>query len=111
LAGTIVLIKAVLSSLPIYQFSTLLALKSIFIQFSNKIRQFLWQGGKTLGKKFHLLRRHQVKHPLCRGGLGIRDPKFMNMTMRDKLLWPLIFEKTSWWKQVLWKKYFTGPRQ
>jgi hypothetical protein len=63
-----------------------------------------------MGKKFHLVSWQQVKNPLCRGGLGIRDLEHMNMVMDVKLLWRLVFEKLSWWKQVLWKKYFKRPK-
>jgi hypothetical protein len=72
LVGRIVLIKAIFSALPIYQSSMLLTPKGISNQISAKIRQFLWQGGKNYKKKFHLVSWQQVKHLLCRGGLGIR---------------------------------------
>ena len=54
-AGKLTLVKAVLSSLPIYQASFLLAPKSIMEQISKLIWDFLWQGGKGNHKKFHLL--------------------------------------------------------
>ena len=45
-AGKLMLMKSVLSSLPIYQASFLLAPKMIMEQISNLICDFLWQGGK-----------------------------------------------------------------
>lgn len=30
--------------------------------------------------------------------------------MGAKLLWRLVIGKKAWWKQALWKKYFTGSR-
>ena len=45
-AGKLILIKSVLSSLPIFQSSLLLAPKSISTQIANILRDFLWSGGK-----------------------------------------------------------------
>jgi hypothetical protein len=50
-AGKLILVKFVLSSLPIYQASFLLAPKMITEQLSKLIRNFLWQGGKGNQKK------------------------------------------------------------
>jgi hypothetical protein len=53
-AGRVVLIKSVLSALPIFQFSSLLAPKGILKDLAQLIHKFLWQGGKSNHKKFHL---------------------------------------------------------
>jgi hypothetical protein len=34
----------------------------------------------------------------------------MNLAMGAKLLWRLVTKKKEWWKQSIWKKYFTGSR-
>ena len=47
-AEKLILIKAVLSALPIFQYSLLLAPKSITSQISKLLRDFLWNGGKTV---------------------------------------------------------------
>lgn len=46
LAGRIILIKAILSALPIYQFATTLAPAGIHKHMELIIRGFLWKGGK-----------------------------------------------------------------
>ena len=45
-AAKLILIKAVLSALPIFQCSLLLAPKSVSAQIAKLLRDFLWEGGK-----------------------------------------------------------------
>jgi hypothetical protein len=106
----IILIKVVLSTLPIYQCSSLLAPKFISNQIVKKIRSFLWKGGKSTQTKFHLVNWNQVTSDKNHGGLGIREPTLMNIAMGDKLLWRLIIGNLTWWKKAIWKKYFTRNR-
>jgi hypothetical protein len=72
--GKAILIKSVLSALPIYQASFLLAPKSVTDLISKLLRDFLWQGGKGNQNKFHLVKWETVKRPISEGGLQIRDP-------------------------------------
>jgi len=46
LAGKVVLIKAVLTSIPIYQSSLLLAPACVIQKIESLQRRFLWEGGK-----------------------------------------------------------------
>jgi hypothetical protein len=46
LAGKVVLLKSVLTSLPIYQNSILLAPKTIVNKIDTLLRIFMWEGGK-----------------------------------------------------------------
>jgi hypothetical protein len=55
LAGKVVLIKAVLANIPIYQSSLLLAPMSTFQKIEALFRRFLWEGGKQTGRKLHLI--------------------------------------------------------
>jgi hypothetical protein len=65
---------------------------------------------KMTHKKFHLVNWNQVTSNKNHGGLGIREPTLMNITMGAKLLWSLIIGKLTWWKQAIWKKYFRGNK-
>jgi len=65
---------------------------------------------KSNPKKFHLVNWQQVIYPKDRGGLGIREPGVMNITMGAKFLWIIIIGKSTWWKSALFKKYFTSSR-
>jgi hypothetical protein len=107
----ITLIKAVLSSLPIYQCSSLLAPIGVQQQIEKEIQKFLWQGGKSNNKRFHLISWSIVRAPKMHGGLGILDPRLMNLALGGKILWRIVTRKYDWWKKVLVKKYFTGPRK
>jgi hypothetical protein len=110
LARRVVLIKYVLSNLPIYQFSTLLAPKGILKELAQFIHKFLWQGGKASHKKFHLLNWDTVTLPKKSGGLGIRDPEITNSAMVAKLLWRLVIGDNDQWKMALIKKYSLDKR-
>jgi hypothetical protein len=109
-AGKTVLIKSVLSSLSIFQCSGLLAPKNILEKIGKAIRCFLWAGGKTNTKKFHLINWKQVCQPYNRGGLAIKDPTIMNLSMGEKLAWRLVTGNSDWWKEAIVKKYFQSPR-
>jgi hypothetical protein len=105
-----VLLKSVLSTLPIFQFSSLLAPQSIKTSIYHLLRGFLWEGGKTKTKKFHLVNWDIVKHPQKNGGLGIKDPTVSNLATGEKILWNLISRRKDWWKTTLLKKYLAGDR-
>eukprot|EP00253_Pinus_taeda_P010854 PITA_10854 len=108
LAGRTILIKAVLSALPIYQFAITLAPASIHKHMELIIRSFLWQGGKQDTKKFSLVKWSKVILPLEKGGLGIRVPRLANIAMGFKLIWRILSEKGSWWTEIIKKKYLNG---
>jgi hypothetical protein len=83
-AGRVVLIKSVLSSYPIFQFSALHAPVGIKKAMARLIRKFLWQGGKDNGKKIHMVNKSTVCAPKENGGLGIRDPEKVNIALGKK---------------------------
>jgi hypothetical protein len=76
-----------MSSLPIYKASFLLAPKTITIQITKMIRDFLWCGGKGNHNKYHLVNWETVKHPYIEGGLHIRDPELANLALGGKIIW------------------------
>ena len=102
------LVKAVLSSLLVYQASFLLAPKSIMDQLSKLISDFLWQGGKGNQRKFHLVKWDNVKLPLADGGLQIRDPRLANLALGDKILWKLQTDSKHPVSRILRLKYTKG---
>lgn len=110
LAGRTVLIKSVLSMLPIFQFSSLLAPQNVKNSISILLRCFIWEGGKTEKKKYHLIKWDIVKHPNESGGLGIKDLGLSNLAMGAKILWNLVSGRNDWWKRILKAKYLIGDR-
>lgn len=109
LAGRTILIKAVLSGLPIYQYAVMMAPASIHKHMELIMRSFLWQGGKQDTKKFSLVSWGQVSLPYEKGGLSIKIPSFSNQAMGLKLIWKLISSKGSWWVEDVKRKYLSGP--
>eukprot|EP00253_Pinus_taeda_P031912 PITA_31912 len=108
LAGRSILIKAVLSALPIYQFAITLAPAGIHKHMELIIRSFLWKGGKQDTKKFSLVKWSKVILPMEKGGLGIRVPRLANLAMGLKLIWRIISDNGSWWTEIIKKKYLNG---
>jgi hypothetical protein len=86
----IILINYVLSALPIFKFSALLAPTSFKLAFTHEIQFFLWQGGKYNSKKFQLISWDIVRTPKSHGGLGVMDPSLMKKDLGDKILCILV---------------------
>ena len=63
MVGKVIMIKALLPALPIYQYAIILAPASAHKQMELIIRSFLWQGGKQENKKFSLVKWDQVTLP------------------------------------------------
>eukprot|EP00253_Pinus_taeda_P008659 PITA_08659 len=109
LAGRTILIKAVLSGLPIYQYAVIMAPASIHKHMELIMRSFLWQGGKQDTKKFSLVNWGQVTLPYEKGGLSIKIPSLSNQALGLKLIWKIISSKGSWWVETIKRKYLSGP--
>ena len=110
IVGKIVLIKSVLSSMPIYQSSILLAPRGVLAKIEALLRRILWKGGKQNENSLPLVSWGKVTQPILEGGLQIRDLRCQNLALGAKLLWNLVTGKLTWSKHALWKKYFSGPR-
>eukprot|EP00253_Pinus_taeda_P024741 PITA_24741 len=109
LASRVILIKAILSALPIYQYAVILASASIHKHMEIILRSFLWQGGKQETKKFSLVKWDQVTLPYEKGGLSIKIPSLSNRALGFKLIWRILIGKGSWWVEVIKRKYLSGP--
>jgi exonuclease III len=73
LAGKTVLIKSVLSSLPIFQFSVFLAPSGIIKKMEAFIRKFFWKGGNHNDRKIPLVSWEKICKPQIEGGLNFKD--------------------------------------
>ena len=85
-AGKVFLIKALLSIIPIYQCSILLAPKGIISLIEKTCRSFLWNGGKQTRKKLSLVSWGGISMPLLGGGLQLRDLRRQNLALGAKIL-------------------------
>jgi len=110
-AGKVVLMNSVLTSLPIYQCSVLLAPKTITNKINELLRRFLWEGGRNCERKLDLVKWDKVTKPRMEGGLQIRNVAIQNIAMGGKILWNMITGKRTWSKQILRKKYFKGDKE
>jgi hypothetical protein len=62
-------------------------------------------------KKLHLVNWNIVSSSKEHGGLGIRDPKLINIALGANLLWRLVTGSKEWWKSTIVKKYRMGNRK
>lgn len=74
----IILIKVVLSSLPVYFPSVFKCPVAVFIQ-----KRFLWNDDRDK-RKFHLASWSQVCKPMAEGGIGIRPVRPFNIALLGK---------------------------
>eukprot|EP00253_Pinus_taeda_P013228 PITA_13228 len=109
LAGRTILIKVVLSGLPIYQYAVIMAPASTHKHMELIMRSFLWQGGKQDTKKFSLVSWDQVTLPYEKGGLSIKIPSLSNQALGLKLIWKILSGNGSWWVETIKRKYLRGP--
>ena len=65
----------------------------------------MWQGGKTQGRKFNLVKWEAVLEEKSNGGLGIKDLGRMNQAQGAKLVWRIITGSKDWWIEAIRKKY------
>lgn len=110
LASRSILIKALLSTLPIYQYAIIMALTSAHKQMELITRGFLWKGGKQESKKFSLIRWDQVTLPFEKGGISIRIPGLINNALGIKLVWRMLNGKDQWRSKALSRKYLNCQR-
>ncbi|GKV30550.1 hypothetical protein SLEP1_g39351 [Rubroshorea leprosula] len=102
--GRIVLLNAVLSSIPVYFFSTMRAPKQVIKLLSSIQRSFLW-GGKEGDRKIAWVSWEIVCNSRKNGGLGVKDLDRFNMALLGKWRWRLVVEKEALWNRVVEAKY------
>ncbi len=109
-AGKSILIKSVLPSLPLFQFTGLLAPANIIKKMEEYIRRFFWKGGKQNEKKNPVISWEIITKPLWEGGLKFKNLCQQNVAMAAKIIWKIIAPNPGWAQVALWKKYFRGSR-
>ena len=104
MASRIVLIKAVLHSMPLYLFSILAAPKWVLKEIKNIQRNFLW-GGSGQNRKWALIKWDKVCLPKKAGGIGLRDPENSNKAMGVKIWWRWLAHPNTPWASLWIAKY------
>jgi len=100
MASRIVLIKAVLQSMPLYLFSILAAPKWVLKNIKQLQCNFLW-GSSGPNRKWALVKWEKACLPKNAGGIGLRDPEQSNQTMGAKIWWRWLSNTNTPWA-VLW---------
>eukprot|EP00253_Pinus_taeda_P028410 PITA_28410 len=99
-----VLIKAVLQSMPLYLFSILAAPKWVLKAIKKLQRNFLW-GCSGPNRKWALVKWEKACIPKIGGGIGLRDPEHSNMIMGTKIWWKWLTYPDTQWAQIWTAKY------
>eukprot|EP01018_Ginkgo_biloba_P008851 Gb_09763 [translate_table: standard] len=95
-----------IGAIPIYQSSVIAAPRIVLDEMEKLIRTFLWQGGKTGGKrKYNLVAWEKVCKPKWEGGTGIKKIQLLSKSLCAKLFWRVqmcktrdLIQKTVYWE-------------
>ena len=103
LGGCLILVQAVLSSIPVYW----LGLAPIPVSVLNRLRSitfaFLW-GSTGIRHKYHLTCWKQLSWPKENGGWGIKNLHWFSIALRLKNFW-MVLQNERLWHDVLMGKY------
>eukprot|EP00253_Pinus_taeda_P010612 PITA_10612 len=99
ISSRLVLIKAVLQSMPLYLFSILAAPKWVIKKIKALQRNFLW-GAIGTNCKWALVRWTTVCKPKEKGGISLRDPSHNNTIMCAKIWWQWITTPNKPWTTI-----------
>ncbi|KAE8663132.1 putative AP2/ERF domain-containing transcription factor [Hibiscus syriacus] len=100
LAGRLVLIKSVLSSLPIFYLSIFKILFKVNQKINSVLARFLW-GEEFDKKRVNWVNWSTVCQPLEEGGLGVLDLSMINRVLLWKWVWKYANDKDSQWKKLI----------
>lgn len=91
MGGRVVLLNAVLTSLPVYYLSFYKAPKKVINSLIQIQRRFLW-GGLGEGRKISWVSWGVVCRPREEGGLGVRNLFIFNLALIGKWRWRMLYE-------------------
>ncbi|XP_078152638.1 uncharacterized protein LOC144547828 [Carex rostrata] len=103
-AGRLVLIKAVLLSIPIYYMATTFLPQSVINTINGLVRRFFWGAGDK-SRYLAYISWDTITKPKEEGGLAVRDLKAMNEAMLLKALWKIAAGSDAMWVQMVVAKY------
>jgi hypothetical protein len=106
LGGRLTLINSSLSNIPLYMLSLYLAPSAVLKKMDTFRKRFLWCGGNNI-KKYHLVKWDTVCTEKNKGGFGILNLRWMNISLLTKWLWKLEMEE-GLWQTIVRKKYMKG---
>ncbi|XP_028099608.1 uncharacterized protein LOC114299137 [Camellia sinensis] len=95
-AGRLTLVKAVLSSIPVYYLSLFKLPEGIAKELDKIQASFLW-GGPDLKRKIHLVKWSEITKSIKQGSLGVRRIRDVNVCLLPKWWWRFASEPVSLW--------------
>ncbi|GAU22997.1 hypothetical protein TSUD_98260 [Trifolium subterraneum] len=102
--GRLVLLKLVLTSLPVYALSFFKAPSGIISSIESLLNNFFW-GGCEDRRKISWISWKIVCLREEAGGLGVRQLREFNMALLGKWCWRLLVNKSGLWYRVLAARY------
>lgn len=102
--GRLILLKFVLSSLPVYFISFFKAPASIISSIESLLKIFFW-GVCEDYKKIEWVDWDSVCLPKEKGGLGVRRLREFNIALLGKWCWRMLVDKYGLWYKVLKARY------
>ena len=102
--GKLVLIKAVINSLPTYYLSLFKMPKKVADMINKVQRRFLWCGSDT-NRVSALVKWEVVQRPKAQGGLGVGDILLKNAALLFKWWWRFACEEGAMWRNVIQALY------
>jgi hypothetical protein len=104
IGGRVVVIKSVLSAIPVYFLSFFKAPTGIISKLESLFKQFLW-GGSEDERKINWVKWEKICRPIEEGGLGIKNLRAFNISLLCKWDWKTRSESESLWYRALANRY------
>ncbi|KAJ1694266.1 hypothetical protein LUZ63_010964 [Rhynchospora breviuscula] len=104
-AGRLVLIKAVLMSMPVYAMALEMLPKGIIRDINRLIAKFFW-GKVSQDRYMALVGWQRVCKPYEEGGLGVKDLETFGEALFQKVVWSLMADEEKIWVKICKSKYY-----
>ncbi|GAU22541.1 hypothetical protein TSUD_296610 [Trifolium subterraneum] len=104
LGRRIVLINAVMNAIPIFFLSYMKMPIKVWREVVKLQRVFLW-AGLSKQSKICWVKWDDICKPKIEGGLGVRDLRFVNISLLAKWRWKLLSREFDVWKEVVVARY------
>lgn len=103
--GRLILLRSVLSSIPIYYLSVLRLPAQVERRLNSIQSNFLWQGGDAQNHGIHLVAWSEVCRPTAQGGLGVRNLRCTNLALLGRWIGRIMGPSTCLWSSVFFACY------
>lgn len=100
LGGRIVLLKSVLSSIPLYYLSFFRPPRKVLKKLMGIKRTYLW-GGDESKRGLAGVSRRKVCLSREVGGLGVKDLDIFNLSLLGKWKWRFLVDKEAYWYRII----------